>query len=468
VRRLALAAVLLVALPATCHAQSTSFIGVELSPTGAVAQEIPVQVSGVVSVDFHGDRAAGCEQSGTCDVSGNETWDPGPRGDMLVIGTTRPSAAILSFGRGPLGDGGVTTARVRRGGPDGAPHSCTDAVTGLGGGLLPAAGGALEVRLAGGGPDPFGQAGLLGTRCGGPVDADVRDLLPAARLTAAQLAAGHARVDLGAERAFAGGGFAGTLRASVVLTLGAPVRQSTSEPPRRRGGRTLKILTVRYAIESVNGRAGLSFAGLPQPELCDALDACGLTGRADLSLAATGGSLQVVTFGSGRLSRRQLMARAGLVRPRRGGHVAAFGVGSFSGGVSGNAELTGGPACRDSLAPPAGSLMLDTQGRGLTASYSPGSGPGLGGLAGRCPGPLLTDLGDEDTLATGHAAIGTLRKRRFALHLRRGVSFSGQGYAGSSTADITVVLRRGKVSVQAVPDPAASYEESLTAIAVGP
>jgi hypothetical protein len=470
VRRLGVAAVVvLAALPATCRAQGISTTEIGFSTVGGNAWDVPVQVSGVVSVDFHGDRVAGCEQAGVCDVSGNETWDPGPAADLLAAGKRRPSGGILSFQGTTLEGGGTTTARVHRTAPDGSGHDCADAQTDAGGGELTPSGGALAVRLTStAGTDPLIASSLLGTRCGGPVDDDVAGLLPAGRLTEAQLAAGHARVDLSTDRQFASQGFAGTLHSNVVLSFGAPMRQRSTGPAGR-GSRRIKFVTVRYAIESVTGRASIGFAGLSEPELCDALDACGLAGRADLSLAATGGRLQLTSFGSGRLSRRQLMARAGLVRGR--GKVVAFGEGAWSGGVSGGEQLvrSGALACREPLAPPVGALALDARGARLAAIYSPGAQSAGGGLGSRCPGSVPADLGDEAAVAAGRAPSSLLRRRRFALHLRRGASFSGQGYAGSSSADITVVLRRGRVSVTSLPVPGVpSADNALTDLVSAP
>ncbi|MFL5910285.1 MAG: hypothetical protein ACJ768_06935 [Gaiellaceae bacterium] len=186
----------------------------------ALVAALPVTTSGVVSVDFHGDREAGCEQAGLCDVSGTETWDPGRSGDLDVFGSKQPGGGLLDFDVGAPGQSSRTVARVRRTAPDGSVHSCSDMAAGRGGGELQTSGGQLVVGLG----------ALLGTRCAGPVDADVAGLVPTARLSAQQLAAGRTSVDLTGERSFASHGLAGTVRSSVVLTLGAPVRPREGRP----------------------------------------------------------------------------------------------------------------------------------------------------------------------------------------------------------------------------------------------
>lgn len=441
------------AFPAIADAQSSGTFQL-LSSGGSRAWSIPVQVSGVVSVDFHGDRGGGCEQAGLCDVSGNETWDPGGRGELLAFGRKRPEGALLSFGADPLADGGTTTARVVRTAADGSTHTCADVASARGGGDVKASQGGFDVRLAGTGSEPFSDSSLLGTRCAGPVDADVRDLLPVGRLSAGQLTTGHARVDLTAERSFASHGLAGTVHSTVVLTLGASARQRQGKPPHGTV-RHLKLISVTYAIESVRGQVATRFGGLPQPELCEQLDACGLAAQANVSLNASGGRADLSAFGSARLSRRQLLARVGLVRASRPPELRGVGSGFWRGGstLATTESRSGGLACRDTASLSAGGLILSEAGQRLRAQYSIGLDGGAGGLATRCEGPAIEDLSSDGVVASGSMPVSVLRERRVTLRLRRGAPFSGQGYAGASTADVTVVLRRRKIRVTRLDEP---------------
>lgn len=444
---IALVAALAPAAPAA--AQSAISIGISTQEVaGGNGRDIPVTASGVVSVDFHGDRAAGCEQAGLCDVSGTDTWDPGRSGALTVFGNKQPEGGLLFFDVG-AGQSSRTAARVRRTAPDGSVHTCSDVAADRGGGELQASGGQLVVDLG----------ALLGTRCAGPVDADVAGLVPTARVSAQQLAAGRTSIDLTGERSFASHGLAGTLRSSVVLTLGAPGRPQQDGSPSRRG-RKFRLATAEYAIESVTGHVGLAFGGLPAPELCAALDACDLSGTIDTSLAATGGRATLVAFGPGRLSRRQLLRKLGVARGGRTARRQAEGAGQWSGGGTLAAALSraGAPACRDEASLPGGALQLAERGPRLTVSYLTGLDPTGGGLPLRCGGPSDSDIGATNAPASGSVPSSILRRRRFAVHLGRGGSFAGEGYQGSSSADLTVVLRRRRVSIRSfrVPIPSGS------------
>jgi hypothetical protein len=427
-----------------------------LAPAAAYASssQIPVTASGAVSVDFHGDRAAGCEQTGLCDVSGTETWDPGRSAQLEVLGKPQPQGGFLFFDAGAQGESSNTTARARRTAPDGSVHTCSDVAADRGGGELRASGGLLAVGLG----------ALLGTRCPGPVDADVAGLLPTAKLTAAQLATGQTTLDLSGERSFASHGLAGTVRSTVVLTLGKPQREQDGAPSRH--GRRYQFATAEYAIESVSGRIGLTFGGLSQPELCDALDACDLTGTIDMSLDARGGHATLVAFGSGRLSRRQMLEKLGIARRGRSARRLAVGSGHWAGGgtVVTTLNRAAAPGCHDEAQLPGGALQLAEHGPRLTVSYLTGLDTTSEGLPLRCGGPDAGDVAATSSPASGSVPSSVLRRRRFAVRLRRGGSFAGAGYQGSSTADLTVVLRRRRVSIRPFRFPTPSESGSFVIV----
>ena len=442
---MALVAALLPAVPAA--AQSSFFIGVSTEETtgGGNPRPIPVTASGVVSVDFHSDRG---------DVSGNETWDPGRSAELDVFGSRQPEGGFLFFDAGAPGQSSRTVARVRRTAPDASVHTCSDVSADRGGGELHASGGQLVLDLG----------ALFGTRCPGPVDADVAGLVPTARLTPPQLATGRTSIDLTGERSFASHGLAGTVRSSVVLTLGTPRRPQRDRTPRGRG-RKFQFAMADYAIETVTGRVGLTFAGLPQPELCDALDACGLGGTIEASLAARDGHATLAAFGSGRLSRRQMLRRLGIARGGRAARRRAEGVGQWAGGgtLATGVSRGGTPACRDEAQLPGGALQLAEHGSRLTVSYLTGLAPG-DELPLRCGGPSGADAGATSSLASGSVSSSVLRRRRFAVRLRRGGSFTGEGYRGSSSADLTVVLRRRRVSFRSFRLPGPSADDSVALV----
>ncbi|MFL5910286.1 MAG: hypothetical protein ACJ768_06940 [Gaiellaceae bacterium] len=212
----------------------------------------------------------------------------------------------------------------------------------------------------------------------------------------------------------------------------------------------------------MRGQMGLTFGGLPQPELCDALDACGLTGTIEASFDARGGRATLAAFGSGRLSRRQMLRKLGIARGGRVARRQAQGVGQWLGGGTLAAALSraGAPACRDEGQLPGGAIQLAERGSRLTVSYLTGLDP-ADGLPLRCGGPSDSDVGATSSPASGSVSSSVVRRRRFAVRLRRGGSFAGEGYQGSSTADLTVVLRRRRVSTRSFRVPGPSADHSL-------
>lgn len=456
-RRLALLAVAAAAtLPATASGQITVGIGdgplsvpVDVVETGLTAR-------GSVSIDFHGDRAAGCEAAGLCDVSGTVTWAPERDGALVAFGYdsegTRYSEAFLLFGGGP-GRVTTTSTRVRRGaaGRDGL---CVDGLAGEESliGSERRSGRSIEVSLTGGGGS-FPPTDNFRTRCAGPTASDIAALLPRHVLTTRQVERGRIPLDFSAEREFAAHGLAGTVRSTVVLRLGRGQRSGvddTEHPPGLTRVRRRRALDVTYRIESVSGQAIADVQGLADPDLCGPLDACGLLGTVTVAPAASSGVAFLSATARLRTPPRDLSRALGLVPGGRPRGVRTYGFAYWErddGTVESRLTRDGATACRDSeplLG--GGGIGLKLSGNSVRVIYgSSEASQGPDPLHTRCPGPGIADVASDRALASGTVPLSAFRDRRVTLRLTRGGAWSGDGYSGATRSDVTVVLRRTRI-----------------------
>jgi hypothetical protein len=452
----ALAIATAAAAPSAASAQSqiSVFSGGGSQPLTAV--ESSVKVTGSVSVDFHGDEASGCAAAHVCDMSGTVTWDPGRRGDLFAFSYRskgrRFEDGFLALG-GELAFGGtaVTSARVRRTGSDGTPQPmCADAAPSVeappGG---PRLGSSLKLRL-------LGDGEVLRTRCAGPLTSDVGSLMPARVISERALRRGNARLDFSADGEFAAHGLAGTLHSDVVLRLGKATDAlggSQQQPPKGTRTRRVRFVQVSYRVERVSGQVVTSVQGLADPDLCGPLDSCGLLGSITTTPSASSGDGYLVAYGSAKHSKHEMLRSLGLVpgAPPRG--VQRFGGFSWaqdSGSVTSDLSREGAPACTDAAPLAAGGAVdLAFSGTHATAVYS-GGGLDAGGdpLRTRCPGPSGDDVGADNGLAEGGLALRSFAARHVTLRLTRGGGFEANGYAGSTRADLTVVVRRTRIRQQ--------------------
>jgi hypothetical protein len=63
----------------------------------------------------------------------------------------------------------------------------------------------------------------------------------------------------------------------------------------------------------------------------------------------------------------------------------------------------------------------------------------------RCPGPLSSDLSTFGTVASAVEPLAALRRSRLVVRFRSPRRFSGQGYAGTITPDLKLVLVRKSI-----------------------
>jgi hypothetical protein len=414
------------------------------------AYESSVKASGQVSVDFHGDEAAGCAAAHVCGVSGTVTWSPGRGGLLLAFGYRRRGqhfeAGYLVVGD-ELGAGGPgTSTRVRRAGDGGASGSlCADAASSIAS-SSPADRPGTSIAL-----DPFGTDEVLRTRCAGPLTRDVASLLPTRTISERAVRRGGAKLDFSADGEFAAHGLAGTLHSNLVLHVGKgsnvlQSQQQAAPPTRTRVSRT-RFLEVFYRVESVSGRVVTSVHGLTDPDLCGPLDSCGLLGTITTAPSASTGDGYVFAYASTKHTRRDLRRAVGLAPGPvpRGVHRAGYFQWEDAGSVTSDLTRAGAPACADS-APLAGGGLLDLGFSGTHATARLYGGDVIVGadpLRTRCPGPSSSDA--RGGLAAGTVPLRALGARRATLRLTRGSSLNGNGYRGATRPDVTVAIQRTRV-----------------------
>jgi hypothetical protein len=461
-RRLGLVAVLatLVALvPATAlgGGGSGSFIliGTTGGTRGLRAVTSSLEVSGSVTVDFHGDQASGCEARHLCDVNGTVRWNPAGPGSLFALGYRahghRFEQGFVSFGESTSGEQPLrTSARVRRNGPPAG--LCADAASQefIETSSPARRGTSVELRVLDlpGGDTTSSQ--VLRTRCAGPMTGDVAALLPRHRVAERTLIRGHRTIDFSADRSFAAHGLAGTLHSTVVIRVVGGQRfpanggGGQSVPTRKQ---RIRAIDVSYRVDRVSGSVATAISGRRDPDLCGPVDACGISGSVTVNPTASSGIADFTATAPIRHSRKELRQALGLAPGGPPPGVTKYADISWQqdlGDITTELTRQGAPACSDSDPITGGGYVnLEFLGRQVRASYDPGSFRGGNVFRTRCPGPDSSDV--RTALASGTFPLRIFRHRRVTLHLTRGHGFSSAGYSGRSHSDLTVVLRRMRI-----------------------
>jgi hypothetical protein len=423
--------------------------------------EVPLRVTGAVSVDFRGDEAAGCEVARLCGVSGTVTWNPAGPGTLLVFGYreadgTHTEQSFMSFGdeRRAETPRPTTYSRVTRGDALCADVGSTDSTAFV---SAPRAGHSVELGLLTSEGLGASVVQVLRTRCAGPLAADVAGLLPTHVISDRALRRHPNTLDFSAERTFSAHGLTGTVHSTVVFHLrrgaGADNQPDGGSPPKE-PTRVIRrrALEVRYKVEQVSGQAVTGLRGLADPELCGPLDSCGLAGTVTAAPRASSGEAVVFAEASARHPWSDLRRAVGLARGPAPRGLRAYGFVSWtkdSGTTTSDLTRDGAPDCADSepLAG-GGSLALRLSSGVARVGYGEVEEPGVDLLATRCPGPTMKDVAPVGALASATVPVRALGARRVTLRLTRGPSFLSDGYRGSVSSDVTVVLRRTKVKRQ--------------------
>ncbi|HEX3979432.1 MAG TPA: hypothetical protein VHW96_24380 [Solirubrobacteraceae bacterium] len=429
-----------------------------IAPTAAVAQpifvesngpvgkvtSIPVRITGLLSVQFHGDPAAGCARWGLCGYSGTVSWQPPPAASLQIVRTLgrHPHVEILLFptlSGGPQVDGGTTTASVAPAGtPASGPASrCVDATPAGQGALFAVRHGHVTVSLA------RESAGLLVTRCAGPRDADVLPYLPSPTVPVATLERGDTEISLAVSHPLDAHGFAGSITSTIVLHLGRPGRPRTEKNTASRGetkpGREIDV-TYRATLD---GSVVEEIRGAADPLECGPVGACGLTGTTTLAPHVESARATLIVDARTTTPRQEMLAAAGL-GPGSPGGVTGTGVVSWRGGGSVLADLSqGSERCRDT-APFGGGGLLITTGHGQwRARVFPG---GLLETSTRCAGPILS----AGTIASNAAPLSSLDRRITRIALTSGSATQDDGYRVRIVPYLTLTLTRLRVRTKTI------------------
>jgi hypothetical protein len=414
-----------------------------LSPSQIrAAHATTAAIEGRLTVEFRGDTAAGCAITGVCGLAGTVTWTPSRDGQLSVTEYVAGRRRRLALALGPS-DESVTTAQVRRIGADGSSGLCSDTRRSESGHVAVDAARGSAPRVSLPGTDRFASlfVDALTTRCAGPLQSDLAGALPTASLDRALARRRGTVLDLRGRRPFAAHGFAGAIDSTITVRVGRLARQESER---------VRALVASYAIERVEGNATTTLAGSTDPATCGRLDACGVTGTIASAFGQAGeGRLTVTAATYGRRPWRDLRAALGLGgRGRRRG-VVVTGSGGWDGG-SGSVTTAsiqhpdGGPPCSDSAPLLVGLLFLaPTRGTRLRTEYV--NQPDA--LRTRCAGPRHADVVPQDeALSGGTIPIRALAARRPVLHVGRDAAFTSDGYTGRTRLDLTLHLRRIRIT----------------------
>ncbi len=415
--------------------------------------DIPANLCGSLVVAFHGDPAGNCARLDLCGVSGQAIWTPAGQADITLItyrarGRTATEGDLAAFSA-LASNAGVTT-EVTRIAPDGTAHECVDDSANppvLSISALPGR----RLRIGGSGALP--AAGLTGSRCAGPLAADIASALPSATLPAAALQRPGTAVDLSGVRAFSGPGLRGTVSSTLTVVTGraatkprVPSNAAAAPAPRNQPA----YAEAKLAIEPVSGSVTADIAGPVNPAACAVLDACGLTETLSVAPRGTGVLELLVRLPAGTGS-----PRARLLRAAAG---AAVGIGAGQLGAGGVVQATavrgeGSPTCTDA-APIAGLqvLVAVTHGR---AEFSTGASGESDPFRTRCPGPELSDFGAPFVgLAAGGVRLSSLLGRTTTLVLGHALSaVSADGYRLRGSSQLRWRVRLQGVTVVKAPVP---------------
>lgn len=448
-RRLTVAACAALACAALAVAPGAALAAPQLSLIGGgtslTHMSIPVRVTGLLSVQFHGDAAAGCARWGLCGYDGTVSWQPPPTASLTILRTNgrHPSTDIEllpDFSSGPAALSGVTSASVTlAGNPSSAAASrCIDA-TGAGqGASFSVRHGRVTFSLA-------DESPLLLTRCAGPRDDDVLPHLPAPVVSMAALKRGHTTISLAASHPLQAHGFVGSVTSTVALHLGRPGRARTENDSLPLGktqpGREIAV-TYRG---SVSGNVVEDVRGAANPLECGPVGSCGLKGTITLSPHATAFGALVVEE-KATVPRRRLLAAVGLA-PGSPGNVVGLGFVGWRGGGTVTSDLSqGAERCRDTTrAGPSGVIMVTSR-SGWAAGTFPGGLLGAPGASTRCPGPTLS----TGTISSDLTPLSWLDQRTIRVTLTNGSTVHDNGYGVQIVPYLTLTLTRLKVRTKAV------------------
>lgn len=229
-----------------------------------------------------------------------------------------------------------------------------------------------------------GGSSLLASRCAGPLDTDLAGAIPVPSLPLASALKGHRSVDLSGVHDFGRGGFAGTVRSTLVLhLLGAQT-----------GGPT-RIVVEPLSLVRSTGALTLEIQGAANPDACAVLDSCGAHGTMTLTPRPVSPQGALEAIGSARRPYRDFVAALGLSRRGRPAGIAVTGSVSWARGGTIASSLMQSSQCSWTGPLGLGAVLLSVSRGVLSGRYLD-----LGPLERRCPGPEI----GSNTVALGSGA----------------------------------------------------------------
>lgn len=407
--------------------------------------EIPFNLTGALTVSFHGDPSTGCALRGLCGYSG--TLDTSlPSGELEILtyraqGRVGHDATLLLLGFGGF-EQQETAAEVEREIDGQQAGLCGDASSSQLPVLkVPTTGDSLTFTLLTSGGT------LLQTRCAGPLDGDLVAFAPTVTLPISVVLRGHTRIDLSGTRAFAADGFAGTLSSTVVLGLGSPQRESSGNvkfPPGIKTQKT-RLVTQQLTVTRVAGSIGELVTGLPDTSLCLGLDSCGLTGSLMARPVPYGASGELEASGPASRPYRDFLRALGDASSGRAAGITVYGTADWQDRGTVTATTNQSGVCTDTAPLGGGDLSLGVAGGVMSAFYQPQNG-----LRTRCPGPIAPP---DSALAVGAASIRAVDRGTFTLGLHAAGPFEDDGYGVRPQGHLSITLRRGATTQQVMSVP---------------
>jgi hypothetical protein len=405
--------------------------------------DLPLCARGRLTVTFAGDPSAGCAAHGLCGYAGTETWTPQGVGD-LAVSTVEQRGRRSSNATMFVGDpGNPVLSAVQRSRATGTSTACSDNSQGEGGFFsVPVSAGRVTIGLG------HAEEPLFGTRCAGPLDADVAAALPSRTVSSSQILHGHATIDLTASKRFVSHGLSGTVQSTIVFVLGRPHRSSgsggSSPPP---GVTPSRLTEVTYRVTHVGGSAIAAVRSSAVTAVCGPFDACGLRGVIDVAPGTTSGSSVYLTAtASLHRPEHDLLTALGVASDGNPSGIGVQGAGEASVHGEVAADLTQGSACRDQTGLRHIEIELRKRADRLQVSVSPGASQAADPLRTRCPGP---ELGSHK-LTSASIPLSVLRHPSFTVALHGG-SFGDGPYRVTTRSTLTITLRRAGVKTQIVP-----------------
>ncbi len=428
------------ALIAACVVLAVASLGVPGAAWSAShprpQRSFSTEVTGPLLIAWSGDPAHGCAAAGLCGVSGTLQMH---FGDDELSGSGGPPELLAND------DGAV--ARVQTAAPDGSVTTCAD--------LVPVQ---FDIAVHGASAQVAGTLLGLGSqapsagRCAGPTSSQ----LAALKLPVRRLAHGY---DLTGRTSFASGPFAVSVISGVRARItfggnggtgefsggtGEIISGGATGVPVKRHSVLVERTSLTYRVTGFSGALTTNFAGLAAPA-CDALGACGATGRLVQSFTASG---DVRLLGA-RITNRHVGRNRALADLRRGAMTLSgtFNQQAVQETVAESSAQTGGLSCM------ATSSVLLTGGvtnkphRGSDELILSDTFDGFGDgppdpFRTACPGPSAQDIlgPNGGALATATISDGQLGDSHLSITFQRLGTFTGSAYAGRRSGAVVMAL----------------------------